>query len=258
MRNEYKMKEDSETLARRRRLDVVLARGGYTAVELGSMFNVSEVIIEEDIQFIEQNWWARREGTRTADVRARRLRELEYVRRLALESYERSRKDETVTTTEFVDEECDDCGGTGSGKFGVCLGCEGRKFKTKEINKTEVHGTPGDPAFLSVAVQVSKELCKIDGVYEVTQKHIKHTVAGHVSHEHAVGDGQAAIDYSKADPELVLKARLALRKLEVAAKASRAAEARADLDGGVVEGRVTPPVLPPPDDWDADDEKSEE
>ena len=205
----------SDRFERLQKLNSLFAQGGYTMTELASRFGVTPAIIARDRDFIRDNWWREEENKKTRDKRLQRLKELEQVKRLALESYHRSRQDREELTTRYDKTLCEECNGTGKLPKCTCLNCEGIGYVTEEIITRKVSGTPGDAAFLNVAKSVVVEMCKLEALHKQPELKVQHVISGGV--RHSVDIEQR---YKDVDPELVIQAKAALARLEEAAKVS--------------------------------------
>jgi hypothetical protein len=230
---------------RLRRIDLMLATGGHTFQEMAEKEQVDVATIVTDVEFIRTNWWVDRETKRTEQTRAERLRELEYLKRLSLESFTISRKIETTQDTSFIDVPCPECEGTGNGtgKGGICIGCEGKKFETVERTITKTEGKPGDVAFLNTALSIVKEMCRLEALYKETIHLHRHQLHGDVNVNHDIN--RPTVDYSDADPELLLQLMDVQTKIEYSVQEKRRLEVAADDAARVLDVRSFKAAAPP-------------
>ena len=202
-----------ERFERLQKLNQLFAQGGYTLTELAARFGVSVGTIASDRKYIMEKWWSEEESEKTREKRLRRIKELEQIKRLALESYYRSRMDREEVTTKYDRVPCPECYGTGKLPKCKCLECEGTGYKIEEVVFRKVAGTPGDAQFLQVAKSATVELCKIEALYKQPSVKVQHVVSGGVRHSVDLEE-----KYSDVDPELILAAKVALARLEDASK----------------------------------------
>jgi hypothetical protein len=196
-------------LIRLRALNPIFATDNYVLEELAARFGVSIATILLDREYIQTKWWAREEDERTISERMKQVEFLKMTRRLAIESYHRSRKDEEEITTKFNDVPCDSCNGTGKLPLCKCLDCDGTGRKTEEVVQRKVRGQAGDASFLSEARRCTETICKLMGLNAPERVAIQHVVKGSVEHTIELEE-----KYRKADPELILQAKAALARLE--------------------------------------------
>jgi len=104
---------------------------------------------------------------------------------------------------------CEECGGTGKLPKCKCIACEGLGFVNEEVISRKVQGQPGDAAFLNVAKEVVKEMCRLEALYKQPDVKVQHVVSGELEYAHRF-DG-----YEGVDPEKLLAAKRALDELEM-------------------------------------------
>jgi hypothetical protein len=198
---------------RLQKLNPLLAQGTYTLTELAARFGVSTPIIMGDRDYIYENWWKSEHREEVAELRLQRVKELEYIKRLALESYHRSRQDKEEVTTRYDKVECDECKGTGRLPKCKCIACEGLGYVMEEIITRKVTGSPGDCAFLELARKTTMDLCKLEALFKDPEVKVQHVVSADVRHSVRLEE-----KFADVDPELILQAKIALARLEQAAK----------------------------------------
>jgi DnaJ-class molecular chaperone len=132
---------------------------------------------------------------------------------LALESYHRSRQDKEEITTRYDKTECDECGGTGKLPKCTCLNCDGLGYVNEEVIQRKVSGSPGDCSFLTEARNNTVEMAKLEGLYLKPEVTVQHVVSGGVKHTVDLEER-----FKDVDPELIIRAKVALARLEEAAK----------------------------------------
>lgn len=220
----HKMAPGAITMARFKRLQALnplFAQGGYTLSELAARFGVGIDAIAEDRDYIMDNWWREEEHEKTKDKRLQRLKELEQLKRLALESYHRSRHDKEEITTRFDKKPCEECGGTGRLPKCRCLNCDGIGYNTEEVVLRKISGQAGDASFLRVAVTCVTEMVKMEALYKRQPVKVQHVVTG-MTHF------LQADRLSNVDPNLIIDAKASIARLEQATLLSGENESELD------------------------------
>ncbi len=200
-----------ERYIRLQALNPLLAQGTYTMQELATRFGVNINVICGDRDYIYENWWKSEHREEVEDERARRIKELEYIKRLALESYFRSRQDHEETTTRYDKRICEECEGTGKLPKCTCINCEGLGYVMEEIITRKISGQAGDNAFLQTARAITLDVCKMQALFKNPEVKVQHVVSANVHHTVALEE-----KYEDVDPELILQAKIALARLEQA------------------------------------------
>jgi DnaJ-class molecular chaperone len=211
-----------ERYVRLQKLNPLLASGAYTLAELANRFGVNPGVIYADREYIYQNWWKSEHREEVAEARLQRIKELEHIRKLALESYHRSRQDKEEVTTRFDKKECDECGGSGKLPKCTCIACEGLGYVMEEVMTRKVQGQPGSCEFLEEARKITIDICKIEALFKDPEVKVQHVVSGDVKHS-----VELEKRFTDVDPELIIQAKLALARLEQASK-----------EGPFIEGEV--------------------
>ena len=217
------------SIERYRRLQVLndcFSRGGYTLNELAARFGVTMGVIAEDRRYIMENWWAEEENHATRDKRLQRIKELEQIKRFALESYTRSRQDKEKLTTKFDTNKCENCE-DGKTAFGKCLDCEGTGYVHEEVVTREITGQAGDASFLKVAKDCVTELLKVEALYMQPEVKVQHVLSGEIRHR-----TDSHKRFEGIDPDSVIEAKVVLAKLEM-----KAMKVKDVVDGNVVNER---------------------
>lgn len=200
-----------ERYARLTKLNPLLAQGGYTLSELADRFGVTVPTIGADRDYIVKNWWASERSEEVKELRLQRIKELEQIKRLAMESYHRSRQDSEKITTKYDKVQCEECNGTGKLPLCKCLNCDGTGYVNEEVVLREVKGQAGDSSFLGIAHKCVTEICKLEALYASPEVKVQHVVSGEVRHTAALEE-----KYKNVDPELIMAAKVALARLEEA------------------------------------------
>ncbi len=217
-----------ERYDRLQKLNHLLAQGTYSMDELATRFGVGKQTILNDTNYIYQKWWVSEHREEVRDARLQRVKELEYIKRLALESYSRSRKDKEQVVTRYEKEECEECGGTGRLPKCKCIACEGIGYTLAEVVSRKVEGQAGDNAFLETARKVTMDICKLEALFKQPEVKVQHVISGDVRHTVDLEE-----KYRDVDPELILEAKVALARLERNGMNSIAAD---ELPGLIVNG----------------------
>jgi len=202
-----------ERFERLQKLNPILAQGGYTLVDLAARFGVTVTMIAADRDYIMDNWWREDECTSTKDKRLLRIKELEQIKRYALESYIRSRLDKEEVTTRYDKKPCEECNGTGRLPQCKCLNCDGIGYVCEEVISRKVSGNPGEAAFLSVAKNCVIEICKMEALYKRPEVKVQHVISGNAQFKKVSGI------FDEVDPNLIIEAKAAIARIEDAAKA---------------------------------------
>jgi hypothetical protein len=215
-----------EKQERLRRVEDAVLRGVTNQTELASYFNVDSTTISGYMKEIKQSWLTQNEKD-PATLRLLRIKQLEHIHGLALNTFENSQGEEVRTSV--ILKICDVCHGTGKiSKIHVdedddeynkhldelhddhsseCGYCSGRgKVPTEKITKTVNHG---DPAFMKLAIDAIKEISKLEGNYpgSISLKKIQKT------NEHGEIDSTLEEIYAEAPTDMIVEARAILDKL---------------------------------------------
>ena len=202
-----------ERYERLQRMNPLIAQGGYSNQELSARFGVSPEMIAIDKDYIIKNWWASERNEEVKLLRVQRIAELEQIKRLALESYHRSRQDKEEITTRYDNVLCEDCNGTGRLPQCKCLNCDGTGRVNEEVVTRKVSGQAGDSPFLEVARKCTVEIAKMEALYAQPEVKVQHVISGEASVVMTIEQ-----KYKEADPELIIQAKAALARLEESAK----------------------------------------
>lgn len=194
-----------------RRIEEMLLRGITSYEEMASAFGVESSIIASEVKDIRARW-RQSAGENTEELRALRVKQVEKLAQLALNSYDRSRMDsEEFTITEKI---CDNCSGKGLIRTeGVgnseCASCGG--LGKNVVETTRIKGQPGDPAWLRVAKECIVEAARMEGSYPTPASAIRRTVQS----ENIDGEIRTQVDeiYYHGPVELILKAKSTLDDL---------------------------------------------
>jgi hypothetical protein len=162
-----------EKRTRQRKVENALLRGYSTQSELAARYGVSQVTIYNDILAIRQKWLNESSG-KASERRRKRIKQLELLWTKALESYERSRKDEEETVTTFRKDQCSACGGKGhlktkEGEVG-CSACNGNGLIDVEVFTKKIRGQAGEASFLNVARSVLMDIARLEGLTAPAKK----------------------------------------------------------------------------------------
>lgn len=201
-----------ERYARLTKLNSLLAQGGYSLTELANRFGVTVTTISVDRDYIIKNWWSSERSEEVRELRLQRIKELEQIKRLALESYHRSRQDAEKITTRYDKVQCDECNGTGKLPLCKCLNCDGTGYVNEETILREVKGQAGDSSFLAIAHRCVAEMAKMEALYAAPEVKVQHVVSGEVR--------CTSLDdkYADADPEDLIAVKAAFARLEGSTK----------------------------------------
>ena len=211
---------------RLRALNPIIVTDNYVIEELAVRFGVSKDTIINDRVYIMSNWWRMEECEATREERLKQVEFLKMTRRLALESYHRSRQDKEEITTRYDDKLCEDCNGTGKLPLCKCLNCEGTGHVTEEVVQRKISGQAGDASFLAEARRCTEAICKLMGLNKPVEERHHYIVEGNVDHEFIVDE-----KYEHVDPLLIIEAKAAMARLEEAA-------AKKTVDGEVMSKEV--------------------
>lgn len=200
-----------ERYARLCKLNPLFAQGGYSNSELADRFGVTPAVIALDRRYVMEHWWKSERQEEIRELRLQRIKELEQIKRLALESYHRSRQDAEKITTKYDKVQCEECNGTGKLPLCKCLNCDGTGYVNEEVVLREVKGQAGDSSFLGIAHKCVAEIAKMEALYASPEVKVQHVVSGEVRHTAALEE-----KYKNVDPELIMAAKVALARLEEA------------------------------------------
>lgn len=224
------------------RLEHRLLRGVTSAVELSAAFNKPLNAMHKDIAKVRERW-LKNSPKEAEHAKVTRIRQLEHVAILALDSYQRSRQDVEEITS--VKKRCMACGGTGKIDRKPapedCGDCGGTGMTTVETRR--VKGQAGDAGFLKVARECFVEAGKIEGVNNTASLTMKNLakIAGELP------DGPMKIDAMEltleAPIDVLIRAKVLLEELEEGRKAGKIT---------VVEGTSSSRVARPAPRTDAD------
>lgn len=175
----------TERRKRRREVERALVEGGCRSTaereEMGARWGVGRTTIDADVRAVLARWEF--QDRRYSDkLRLARRKELEHIRKLAAESYWRSRQDEIEITTEMVLAACSVCSGSGLAAGDFCPACDGNGEVMVEKVRKRVRGQAGDSSFLKVMGWTVVEQAKLEGLH-VERKEVE--VSGQVEHLHA-------------------------------------------------------------------------
>jgi len=199
------------------KVERLLLSGVTNLAEIGAAFNRSVQTASLWVKEIRERW----EKEREQDLERRmdlRVRQIENLAILALDSYERSKEDSREYTT--VTKVCEFCKGDGvvevSGKeFGekkkqVCSHCSGEGKSIIETMK--IAGKPGDGRFLSIAKECFVELTKLEGLHP-QQATIRKLVA---KSQEVGGEMQTEVEeiYLSAPVDTIIRAKAMLSELK--------------------------------------------
>lgn len=201
---------EQTSIAREMRLQNVakdyVDRGITNHSELGRRHGCSAGTIKRDLEEIRKRLRAGSHLELHEHQTVAMLR-MENTFQLATAGYERSREDETTTTTEHRQVPCTDCKGTGWKDSQVedgewCPVCDGDGHKIVEITRTKTRGKAGDPAFLRVRNESVREMMRILGL-DTNAKTPQHVIVQ-----------QNNIDVAGIPTDTVLDAMKALQQLQ--------------------------------------------
>lgn len=169
---------NAEQQRRQLRVEELLLRGCTSITQMAAAFGVTFDTITADIREIRE-LWVRNNPIETKDRADLRIRQIEHIHQLALASYERSRKDREERT--YAEKRCDNpkcTEGVIKGQHGEpnqeCPRCLGEGKIISETRK--ITGSPGDPAFLTVAKACVIECARIEGLYPAISSTLLRTV----------------------------------------------------------------------------------
>lgn len=202
-----------ERYQRLQRMNPLIAQGGYSLQELATRFGIAVPVAKADKDYIISHWWKSERQEEVKLLRIQRITELEQIKRLALESYHRSRQDREEVTTRYDDKLCEDCNGTGRLPQCKCLNCDGTGRINEEIVSRKVSGSAGEAAWLEVARKCTVEIAKMEALYAQPEVKVQHVISGEASVTMTIEQR-----YKEADPELIIQAKAALARLEESAK----------------------------------------
>lgn len=216
-RNNMPQKKDIETQRKKNRLEELILKGNTNQIQLAAALNVSNTTISTWIKDIRKDW-KEREIVNLDEQRRFRIKQLEHVSTLAFNGFDRSRKSKEEIS--LVEEICPRCDGKGSYTRNEltepCMVCSETGRVVKE--KISVKQSPGDPAFLKIAIETIREIGKIEGVYPVRENNKLLLSATKVNGE--VRERIAAI-YSDVPDDLLAEALATIDRVEEATKSKR-------------------------------------
>lgn len=202
-----------ERYERLQRMNPLIAQGGYSLQELAARFGIAVPVAKADKDYIISHWWKSERQEEVKLLRIQRITELEQIKRLALESYHRSRQDKEEITTRYDNVLCEDCNGTGRLPQCKCLNCDGTGRVNEEVVTRKVSGQAGDSPFLEVARKCTVEIAKMEALYAQPEVKVQHVISGEASVVMTIEQ-----KYKEADPELIIQAKAALARLEESTK----------------------------------------
>lgn len=195
------------------KIEQLLRKGITNQNALAARLGISQPTVSKYVAEIYDNWL--HDNPRSArKARMLRVRQLEHVAVQAIDSYERSRKDQEEVTTVYQPVRCKGCKGTGwkDGKEETekwCEYCDGSGTTLQEVVTRKIKGQAGDAAFLKTAKDAIAECAKIMGLYRKEKKEEKPLEGGNTF---VMIDGRQA-DLSTVSSNLLLQAREALYRL---------------------------------------------
>jgi len=200
-------------------MNPLIAQGGYSLQELAARFGVTPAMIAIDKDYIIKHWWASERNEETKLLRVQRIAELEQIKRLALESYHRSRQDKEEIKTRYDNVLCEDCNGTGRLPQCKCLNCDGTGRVNEEVVTRKVSGSAGESSWLEVARKCTVEIAKMEALYAQPEVKVQHVISGEVSHSLSLEER-----FKEADPELIIQAKAAMARLTESVKVPKQAD----------------------------------
>ncbi len=200
-----------------REVEKELLRGETRVSHLAKKFGVSRQTIFNDLQIIRKQWSLTYTGQEWAHRRIQRISQLEELFRLAIESFENSKRPTIKTDTKYSINVCRNCGGGGIDEDldDYCYDCDGTGECMVKTSESTVKHSNGDNAFLSTAQKTLAEIGKLEGLY-VNRSEVHGDI-------HVTTDGGLEENpYQDADPEALQKALAAFRELEKSQKGQKA------------------------------------
>lgn len=212
------------------KIETYLIRGVTNQYQIAAGLGCTQYTVNASIKIIHDRWKKQSEGT---NAKAIRTKQLENILRLALDGYDRSKRDEE----EFVIQErpCFKCHGEGKmedlpGKFKDCLDCLGKGKIVSET--TKVKGKAGDSSFLNIARGVVAELAKLEGL--MPTKALVSQTTNTLIEMGSDGIGDRAISrkvtelFYEAPEELILQSMSLIDRVKVAQRAKEVVEIPAE------------------------------
>lgn len=143
----------------------------------------------------------------------RRIKQLEDVQGKANLAWERSKENSEELRIQYVKVKCPDCKGTGMQEDGEtwCEKCDGKGTVTDEVISRKVVGQAGDPRFLSLVNECTKEIARLKGHYPERGKK-KDEPGGEEGDKHLHFHFEG-----KVDPEILIQ----MRRLRIQAEESK-------------------------------------
>lgn len=192
-------------------IDEMIRKGNPTVHELAQIFECDTYTIQRDLDVISQRW-IKTQPKRLSQRRQRRIKQLEYVYNESIRAYELSKDGGTEEVITKSMKDCPRCEGDGTNGKSPCPRCKG----SGEIIKTKIEyiekELPGETKHLNQAIQVIREIAKIQGLNAPTKKEVKNDtqVTGGIAHAHV----HAIKEYDDASPELIHNALAAISQLK--------------------------------------------
>ncbi len=195
--------------SRARLIEIVeMRRRGYTLAEIGQRYGITAGRVCQLWKKVRDEWMTL-DGYTREDLQAEhaeQLARLEHIKRVAFESFERSRENSVKHTVQEQICPDPDC------KIGLmpdktwCLTCEGRGIIAGQAT-VETKGSAGDPAFLRIVHDCEKERNKLLGFHD-RNLHLK------VDVQQAGGVTLDVEAYEGPKREIVIDALRAVAKLK--------------------------------------------
>jgi len=172
---------------------------GMSTDDLATRHGVSKMTIARYLKAIlkEMAWEDKEQGVEKLILTERRLMT---VFSKAADSFERSKKDATETSTQYKPKTCPACEGSGrKGAKRLCRMCEGEGRIFAETTTKKVKGQSGDANFLRVQLDCLKEVNRIRG-------HYPKEYADGTNNRHLHIHQGPTIDLSNVSDDVLLKA----------------------------------------------------
>lgn len=198
------------------RLEQRMLRGVTNQHELAAAFGKPVTVLARDMMDVRDRWLAH--SPKNAEhAKITRIRQLEHLGILALDSYQRSRQDVEEITTQ--DRGCTNCIGTGKvapdpskpNAETKCPECAGRGVVSVETRK--IKGQAGDASFLKMAKEAFIEAAKIEGVISTSTLSLKNLSATAAQ----LGDSELKLEATEitleAPLEVLLRAKALLEEI---------------------------------------------
>ncbi len=177
---------------------------------MAARFGVTVETIGSDVKAIYDDW-LHTAPAKARVLRARRVKQLEGILQKAINSFEKSLKDNEEE--QWMVRPCSKCAGAEPDlDEPPCKECRGKGEVRSRSGK--IKGTSGDPAFLKVAEDCVKEAARLEGLYR--PKQVDHRHSGKVEHRHAHLHVAAGANgtLAGASGDDLLKAREMIRRLK--------------------------------------------